>query len=709
MFSESAILSLLVAIATVLLVGRGTAELARRFHQPEVLGELIGGFLLGNSVFGALLPRLHTSIFETPEVAHSLQALSTIGALLVLLVAGIEADLRILSGKIRPGILTAVFAIISSVAAGIVLGRTMLHTDFVKASFFGVVLSVTAVSVASKILMETNSTRRDYAQVILAAGIASEVVAWLLLSLVASIHNHDGVLSGARVLVFAALFLLFMFTIGKRAVFWMMRRMSDMASVTNGQLTLVLILTSIFAAVTEALGLHALLGAFIFGVVLGESPRFSEKLRGSVIGLTTGLFGPIFFVLAGMRVDILRIATPDAALAVVTIFVVATAVKLAASFIGARVGRLPWKQAALIGCGVNLKGGTDVVVAIIGTQIGLLAPAGYTIYTVVAMLTVLFSPPLIFALQRSVLPDDEERERLNTEEAKRRGYLSTVERVLAPALPELLPSWAADVLKDIAEAKEKEHEVFDITKLNFPETTVVRPHGEIEKAESSLEQANALNNTELSEQESAAEDPIDRIVRSAGDHAIVAIGANPPPTDATMLTLGRMQDQIIDRTNADVLVVIRDSKHPDERVRRILVPIAGSEHSFAAADLAAYIAKGTDAELMIFHVMHMDKSAHTWSRSARRQLMQAGYQVANEAAFRCRRLGVDIRKKVKLGSDPAGDILREVKRGGYDLLVMGAVEKASSGEIFLGGQTQTVLRHVGIPVALLVAKTLNAA
>lgn len=153
--------------------------------------------------------------------------------------------------------------------------------------------------------------------------------------------------------------------------------------------------------------------------------------------LTVSLFGPIFFVVAGMRVDILQINSVSAVL---------------------------W-ESTLVGFGLNLKGGTDVIVAIVGAELGLLTARLYTMYTVVAILTVLFTPTLLAWLELKAPPTDEEQERLEREEASRRSYLPQVERALVPVLPQLFPILAAGILEQVAAAKNGEEQLFDITEF----------------------------------------------------------------------------------------------------------------------------------------------------------------------------------------------------------------------------------------------------
>jgi Kef-type K+ transport system membrane component KefB len=306
--SDQQILAVLVSLALILVLARAMGELARRVGQPEVLGELFAGFLLGPSVFGALLPGVHDWLFLNREVGGILSGMSWIGAILLLLMAGFEVDLAILRQVVRPGLLAAALAIFPSLIAGTLFAAVIFGALPPGGTYLGIVLSVTGVSVIAKILMERDQMRRRYAQVVLAAGITSEVLVWLIIAVIA-VRSPSPLHAGGSHIVYAAGFLLLMMTIGRRLTFWAMRRVEDFSGIVMGQLSFVLVLTFLVAAVTQSLGLHALLGAFVVGVIVTAAPRSHDRMLRGLQALTLGLFGPVFFALAGMRVDILKLGS----------------------------------------------------------------------------------------------------------------------------------------------------------------------------------------------------------------------------------------------------------------------------------------------------------------------------------------------------------------------------------------------------------------
>ncbi len=710
-FSENQLLGAFLAIAVVLLVTRGMAELCRKLGQPEVLGELLGGFLIGPSVLGALFPGAFHELFQNHAVALALQLLSWIGAILLLMIAGMEADLAILRQKVVPGLLAAAGSIGASVGIGTLLGIKAFGVEPTSAFFLGLVLSVTAVSVVAKLLIEREALRRDYAQVMLAAGIAGEVVVWPLISIVSSVqHKANAVTAGFKASALAIVFFAFMFTLGRRFTYWAMRRVADATGIPNGELSLVLVLLCVSAAITTALGLHPLLGAFVFGVLLGKAPRATVALKERIQAITIACFAPVFFGLAGMRVNLFNLRGAQSIKAIVILLIVAGLAKILFGFLGALAGKLPVWEAATVGVGLNLKGGTDVVVAIVGTELLLLSSDLYTTYAVVAILTVVGTPPLMNWMASKTTPGEAELKRLNREEARKLAYLADRERVLLPLLPAFLPALSARLISAIATTKHAEHELFDVTELTFGEDlslTRSATSDDVVQAASMLSHTADFEHVGLERVVAPEGDVFASLQKAAEGEQLVAIGTTTMTGDIAV-SFGEAQDRVLREINTDILLTV--SATPDlPEIRRVLVPINGLNHAFAAADVAAYIAKGTGAEVVLLTVMAPRLGPLFWRERKHRDLLQAGYTITREASARIGRLGVRIAERVVLAPTPAEAIMAELESGSYDLLVLGGVMRSSEQGISLGRTTEHLLHAAGIPRALLISRTVDSA
>ena len=714
-FTENQLLGAFLAVLVVLLAARGMAEISRRLKQPEVLGELLGGFIIGPSVLGALFPGTFHQLFQNGAVTLALQWMSWLGAILLLMIAGMEADLDILRQKVLPGLLAAAGAIGASIGLGTFLGTRLFGLEPTSAFFLGLVLSVTAVSVVAKLLIEREALRRDYAQVLLAAGIAGEVLVWPLISIVSSVqHKGNPWLAGVRASGLAIAFFVFMFTLGRRFIRWSMRRVADATRIPNAELTLILVLLLASAAATTLLGLHPLLGAFVFGVLLGKAPRATIALKEMIQTLTIGLFAPIFFGLAGMRVNLFNLRGFKSLQAILFLLLFAGLAKALAGFVGARLGRLPLWEAATVGVGLTLKGGTDVVVAIVGTELLLLSPDLYTTYAVVAILTVIVTPPLMNRLADQTTPGRAELKRLNREEARKLAYLTDRERVLVPLAPELMPALSARVVSTLATAKQLERELFDVTEVAFKSGQAVAPEAAVENAgltPAAVAPANVLSEAAGIEAEpvepsaTSHEEVIQTLETAAASQHLLVMGTSSPQGEL-WLSFGEMQDRLLRELSTDVLVVVNeDADFPDPR--RILVPIIGLAHSFAAADVAAYLAKGWNAEVVLLTVVTPRLGPQFWRERKHRDLLQAGYTVTREARKRMAHLEVPLTESVVLSENPVEAIVAELKAKDCDFVVMGSILRSSPDGISLGSTVEHLLHAVKVPRLLLVSRSIE--
>jgi nucleotide-binding universal stress UspA family protein len=205
---------------------------------------------------------------------------------------------------------------------------------------------------------------------------------------------------------------------------------------------------------------------------------------------------------------------------------------------------------------------------------------------------------------------------------------------------------------------------------------------------------------ELTRRQVQSDDELAVILAAAGDHDLIAIGASPPdPTQP--FSLGQLQDQIIHHAPADVLVTINDQRQVSS-AGRILVAVNGFAHSLAAGDVAAYLAKDMDAELVLFTSVRERMDGIFWHDRGHRRLLQSGYQLLHELGFRVGRLGVRTSEHVEISEDPGAAILHELVRQPYDLVVLGAVDRSTDDTLYIGTPIETVLMHGHTPAVVVV-------
>jgi len=358
-----------------------------------------------------------------------------------------------------------------------------------------------------------------------------------------------------------------------------------------------------------------------------------------------------------------------------------------------------------VGVGLNLKGGTDVIVAVVGSELGFLSSSLYTTYAVAAMLTVLISPPLLTLLAKKAPPSTAEAERLAREEAAEHAYLQRVERVLTPVAPPLFPALVADVVACIATTKQAHNQVFDVTRLDVEHRPELEPALSNGRTPDALRAATAAPEAQPAQRRAdAQQQPRDALAAAKG-YDLVAIGARPPQP-ASLLSLGRLNDRIINDGQTDVLVVISAGKGVScGDANRILVPINGLEHSMAAIDVAACLARHNEAELVLFHVAR--PLVATWADSTHDgeddQGLTAITGVMRGLAKQIGGQGVRVTHRVRTSDDPGAEILREARRDDYQLIGLGATTRRGAAHLALGATTQEVLTQEHTPVVLLVS------
>lgn len=693
------LVAFLGALALLLLVGRAAGELARRAGQPEVLGTLASGVLLGPSVLGAVAPDLQHALLQGESTGPAFSGLSNLGAVLLLLVAGLEVDLRLLRRELKPGLWVAATAIVPSVVAGALVGRSLGLVDGRAALYMGVVLSVTAVSVVSTLLIEAGETRRRYAQVILAGGVAAEVVCWVLVSAVAG-ESGSPLASGGRSVGFAAVVFVCAYFGGKHVVPKVMRLATDHARVPEAPLTAVLVLALAAGTGTAALGLHPLLGAFIAGVLLRRAPRTNVALLSRVEGLVISLFAPVFFVLAGARVDLRELLTATAALQMLGLLALATAVKVGPVALGARFGGLRGSEPWVVAVGMNLKGGTDVLVAILGQQLHVLSVRAYTQYAVVALLTVLISPTVLSVLRRRLAVSPAEQQRLAHEAAEERSYLPELERVLVPVVPELRPSLAADVVDRLARTAEARDRVLDVTGFRVGEHDGDEGVGTGMTTLTAAAELRSVQLRDLQAEDSDEADLVEQVVRAAQGHDLLAIGVGLDVMQGQ--ALGPLQNRLIDASPVDVLVAAAHDHGLDwDRIRRILVPTNGTPHARAAAEVAARLAETCDADVVLLSVVNPELEGALSRRSGVDLGGSPGTGHLESVRFLLDPVDVDVHEELRDG-DPAEQLREALASGAYDLVVMGAVDQAGDAIAWLGGTVEVLLSQHEMPYVLLV-------
>src|SRR3954462_13620172 len=226
------------------------------------------------------------------------------------------------------------------------------------------------------------------------------------------------------------LFLLVSFTIGRRLVFRLIRWTNDTFISDAPVITTILVIMGVMALITHSIGVHTVLGAFVAGILVGESPILTRHIDEQLRGLIVALFMPVFFGMAGVRADLSILKNPNLLLLTLDLILIASVGKFAGAFAGGHLGGLTRAESLALACGMNARGSTEVIVASIGLSMGALSQNLFTMIVAMAVVTTTAMPPMLrWALARLPLAE-EERTRLDREAFEARAFVPKLERLL---------------------------------------------------------------------------------------------------------------------------------------------------------------------------------------------------------------------------------------------------------------------------------------
>lgn len=401
---------LFLALALLLAAARLLGEVARRWRQPAVIGEILAGVLLGPTVFGRLAPDLAAKALPREGgAALALDGLATVSVALFLLVAGMEVDLQRVRRQGRVALtvsltgLAAPFLLGFSIAwwAPGLLGVAAGADRLISALFLGTALSISALPVIARTLLDLQLYRTDLGMTIVAAAIVQDLVGWVAFALILGLLGVQHGLPLAAVLALTLGFAAFALTGLRWAVHRALPWVQAHASAPAGVLGLALVLALLGAAATEWIGVHAIFGTFLVGVAIGDSGHVREHTRRTLEHFVSVLFAPLFFATVGLRVDFLRAFDPGLVLLVLA---VATAGKLLGCGLGARWAGTPAPEAWAIGLGMNARGAMEIILGLLALEHGVIDERLFVALVVMALVTSAASGPLIQRVLRPPRP-----------------------------------------------------------------------------------------------------------------------------------------------------------------------------------------------------------------------------------------------------------------------------------------------------------------
>jgi Kef-type K+ transport system membrane component KefB/nucleotide-binding universal stress UspA family protein len=399
--AEAVLWRLLLAILVILIAARLVGTAARRIRQPEVVGEIVAGILLGPSALGAIWPEATAFLF--PEVIMPfLDVLANIGLIFFMFLVGLELDARLLRGRGHAAVWVSHASIIAPFLSGLALALLLFpllgseQGDFTSfALFLGAAMSVTAFPVLARILTERGLYKTKLGTVTLTCAAVDDVTAWSILAVVVTVARATEV-SGALVTIALSLAFITAMLLAVRPLLQRLAAHHEERGRLNAPALAAIFGGVILSAlITDRIGIHVIFGAFLAGAVMPQRPAFIEEVTEKMHDFSVLFLLPIFFAFSGIRTDMLQLRSPQ--LWGMTLLVVAVAVlgKWGGSTIAARMVHLDWRESSALGVLMNCRGLTELVILNIGLEIGVLPPAAFAMLVIMAIATTVMTEPLL--------------------------------------------------------------------------------------------------------------------------------------------------------------------------------------------------------------------------------------------------------------------------------------------------------------------------
>jgi Kef-type K+ transport system membrane component KefB/nucleotide-binding universal stress UspA family protein len=606
-------------------------------------------------------------------------------------------------------------------AAAFLLPDSILPTQgskLVAALFVGTALSISSIKIVAMVVREMNFMRRNLGQIIVASAIMEDTTGWVIVSITLGIAGANGLDWGslAKTVIGTAIFLGLSYTAGRKLVFWLIRWVNDTFVSEYAVVTAILIVMLLMALITQAIGVNTVLGAFVAGVLVGESPILSQHIEDQLRGFITAFMMPIFFGISGLSADLTILKDPALALMTLGIVAIASIGKFAGAFGGGMISGLTLAESTALGCGMNARGSTEVIVASIGLTMGALTQNLYTMIVTMAVLTTMAMPPMLRWGLRRLPMRKEEKERLEKEDLDAKGFVSQFERLLVTADESASGKLATKLAGFIAGQRGMLVTVVQLEKQK------PRNKDEEKKIEAPLKDVATEGAKEghRAAREEQKEDRPEKVevsarVETKPDEAVKKESAKG--YDVLFLGLEKMHEKdggfsaAVDKAVKDfggslaLVMAGKDGTLFNKQPFNILVPVNGTEASRNGAEMAFAFAPPKESMVTALHVgerpaSNGGKRRNRANRSARKRNEQA---VLDDAMKLARRYGYEhIKTAVHTDVAPDEAILEEAGKIGANLIVIGANRRVGD-HLFLGQTVACTLKNWGGAIVLVVS------
>lgn len=649
------LLTLIIQIGVILVTARVVGLLFRKIHQPQVVGEMVAGILLGPSLLGWLAPEVSAVLFPLESLGY-LNALSQVGLLLFMFLIGLELDLKLLRGRGEAAVITSHVSIVAPFFLGSMLAlylyprlsdETVSFTEF--ALFMGAAMSVTAFPVLARILSERNLLQTKVGALTIACAAVDDVTAWCILALVVAIVRANEAALPVWVTIFGSiLYIAFLVLVVRHGLRRLATYYHSSGRLTQDMTAVILLLLLASAYTTEWLGIHALFGAFAIGAVMPKDRDFVRELTEKLEHVTVVFLLPLFFAFTGLRTSIGLLSGAEMWFFCGIILFVAVAGKFGGSSIAARLSGLGWREAGALGILMNTRGLMELVILSIGLELGVISQALFTMMVIMAVVTTFMTTPVLEWIYPVRLIRREQLEVAGEREA----YTVLIPVSLSSSGPGLLR-----VAQAVGSSQTPHIYALHLYRAGehlMSDFTPGRRNSSDEALQPLLDTATEFS-IEVRPLSFVTRNPAKDILDVAQEKGadLILMGWHKPIVTRSILS-GTV-NEVMRWAKADVAVYVERQFRP---WRRILVPFREGLHDRGALDLAVRISRNVDAEITILHVVEPGS-------------------VVSESGVRTTLSDLSDRGRIRLQvveSVTPLDTAVEVAQQGFDLIVVGISE-----------------------------------
>jgi Kef-type K+ transport system membrane component KefB len=686
MQSTDFILLLVVQICLILGLSRIMGFLFVRCRQPQVMGEMIAGIMLGPSLFGLLMPNVFRQIFPDQSVQY-LNALSQVGVIFFLFLIGLELDPKLLRNRGHAAIVISQAGIMAPFLAGALLAVFLYPNLFNAvpamkftsvALFIGAAMSVTAFPVLARILTERNLHKTQVGAIAITCAAVDDVTAWCMLAFVIAVARATGVGPGLLTAGKSVVYILTMLFVVRPFLGRLELVFQRRNGLSQNLLAVIFILVLASSLVTEWIGIHALFGAFVMGAIMPKHTDFVRALTEKLEDYTVVVLLPIFFAYTGLRTQIGLLDHASLWFYTGLIILAATAGKFGGATIAARASGLSWREASAIGILMNTRGLMELVILNIGRDLGVITDAVFAMMVIMAIVTTALTTPILYLVHpRSKAVADEAA----AGQAAERGPFTVLIPISLPASGSPLAAMAAK-LSPVTEAGRR------IIALHLQRLADRDPYS-VRVSEAVTERTDALEpllaaarKLEIPAEQIAfvSRDIPSDIARIARLRAadLILMGFHKPVFGQAIL--GGTVHRVMTASDSDVAVFV--DRGTDHEIKTILAPYLGGKHDLLALELAGRIARNAGASLTVLHIVPPRRSESDGVLHARSII---------DRTFSDPAQATPVQFKVIEDQSPVDAVIQTANQ--FDLLVIGVEEQWGMQSQLFGFRPERIARE----------------